>query len=80
MNYELSEQDGDLRMVVRLPERVTSMAQLEVDISADEIEVNVEGHVYVRLPLTPRKINDAEAKASFAKKAKELRIRAPLIT
>ena len=80
MNYELSEQDGDLRMVVRLPERVTSMAQLEVDISADEIEVNVEGHVYARLPLTPRKINDAEAKASFAKKANELRIRAPLIT
>ena len=72
----MGEVDGELQLVINLPEVVTSMAQLSVDLSANALEVAVEERPYLKLPLE-RAIDEDAARAKFVKKAKELRITVP---
>ena len=76
--YDLSESDGALQLVVKMPESVTSMADVEVDIGIREIEVSVQGRRLVKLPLA-KDISEDDARAKFSKKARELRISAPYL-
>ena len=75
-NYELTDVDGALQLVISLPDEVTSMAQVDVEIGLREIEVSVEGRRLVKLPLAKDLCED-EARAKFAKKSHELRITVP---
>ena len=76
VNYSMGEVDGELQLVINLPEVVTSMAQLSVDLSANALEVAVEEKPYLQVPFE-RAIDEDAARAKFVKKAKELRINVP---
>ncbi len=67
-----------MQLVVELPEVVVGMSQLAVEISETRVEVSVEGDVLVDTEL-PRRIDEDNAVAKFAKKAtpRLLRITAP---
>ena len=71
--FELSEVEGAILLLVRLPESVTSMGQLDVDIASDVIDVSVDGECYAHVPMV-RGIDDDTATAKFDKKRKLLRI------
>ena len=62
----------------KMPESVTSMADVEVDIGIREIEVSAQGRRLVKLPLA-KDISEDDARAKFSKKARELRITAPMV-
>lgn len=63
-------------LTVSLPEIVTSLSQLELNISISRVEIALEGAVALSLKL-PREIDDAAASAKFKKKTHELRLEAP---
>ena len=74
--YELTEGASELKLVVKLPESVKSMAQLELNLSSTRVVVSVDGAGFVDLEL-PRAVDDAGGVAKFAKKAGELRLTIP---
>ena len=73
----LTDEGSALRLVVRLPSSVSSMAQVEVDLSSERVVVNVDDAPYADVKL-PRAVDEEQASAKFAKKSGELRVTAPL--
>ncbi len=73
--YELSESAHEVSLVVHVPAGVTSMAQLELEVSAERVQVLLGAQPFLDLPL-PNPIDEDSARAKFAKKAGELRITA----
>ena len=65
-----------MRLLVKMPAGVTSMAQVEVDLSSTRVAISVDGEVYADVAL-PRAVDDDSAGAKFSKKAAELRVTAP---
>jgi len=75
-HYELRERSEGMQLVVKLPANVSSLAQLELEVSAERVAVSVEGASYLQLSL-PRPIDDSSARAKFLKKSGELKLEAP---
>ena len=79
--YELGELDpGTMLLTVHLPEGVTGMAQLEVELGASRVEVSLAdgARPLLRLPLR-RAIDDARARCKFSKAHRTLRLTAPFL-
>lgn len=74
--YTLIDEGSSMRLLVKMPAGVTSMAQVEVDLSSTRVAISVDGEVYADVAL-PRAVDDDSAGAKFSKKAAELRVTAP---
>ena len=74
--YDLADLGDRMELTISLPEIVTSLSQLELNISISRVEIAVEGAEGLSLAL-PRAIDDAQASAKFKKKTHELRLEAP---
>lgn len=75
--YTLQQESGTLSVAVRLPPDVSSMAQVELELSSSLMRVHVDARPYLELVL-PSSIDDETATAKFARKVAELRVTAQL--
>mmetsp|Transcript_68731 Transcript_68731/g.136164 ORF Transcript_68731/g.136164 Transcript_68731/m.136164 type:complete len:587 (-) Transcript_68731:286-2046(-) len=77
LSYELNELDGQIHLTVRLPDSVTSMTGVDVELAPTTIEVTVKGCRALVVPMA-KAVDDEAATAKFVKRAHELRIRVPI--
>ena len=74
----MREEDGILTLVVSLPPSVMSMANVDLEICADRVQLEVDGKPFLHLAL-PQKVDEEQAKAKFVRKSHELRVTCPVM-
>lgn len=74
--YELRDLGECMELLLRVPDAVSSVSELEVDLTSARVQVGLKGTSLLQLAL-PRQIDEAAAAAKFAKKKHQLRLTAP---